>query len=283
MQINLKQDEIAKAVKLFLKDQGIKTQGKYISIQFSMGKGLNGLKAEVNVEESDVPGFGQQDPENPDTPMEVLATVTEPEQPAPTPLKVTVGKLVRHHVEEVAQKIEAPAEFVISPEAQAVIDEEIRDHEAANAAATEATNSELEVLGAEAEATGAPWNDEAVAVTAEPDLSAAGDDVGLEINKEDGNSFQVVLEEPAIVTAAEPVVEAAPVEEAKPVVAARRTIFGAKKAEAASAVVAEVEDSGSLIPSDEVKQELATPAVSAPMTVGAVRRGTSSLFKKPSA
>jgi hypothetical protein len=85
MQINLKQDEIAKAVKLFLKDQGIKTQGKYISIQFSMGKGLNGLKAEVNVEESDVPGFGQQDPENPDTPMEVLATVTEPEQPAPTP------------------------------------------------------------------------------------------------------------------------------------------------------------------------------------------------------
>ena len=75
MQIQLKQREIAEALKMFISQQGINLTGKTIEIEFTSGRKDNGLSAELTIEDAG-------------TPVSTEASVTE--APAPTePVETT--------------------------------------------------------------------------------------------------------------------------------------------------------------------------------------------------
>lgn len=58
MNITLKQNDIEKAVRLYIERQGFHLHNKTLGIDFSMGRGDNGLSASVTIEDSVViPGF----------------------------------------------------------------------------------------------------------------------------------------------------------------------------------------------------------------------------------
>jgi hypothetical protein len=53
MQIQLKQREIAAALKMFIQSQGINLTGKSVEIEFTSGRKDNGLSAELTIEDSE--------------------------------------------------------------------------------------------------------------------------------------------------------------------------------------------------------------------------------------
>jgi len=278
MQVNLKESEIARAVELYLNRHGIKTRGKTVTIQFSMGKGANGLRTEIDIEGLDdnveIPGFTAHDREVPDTPIHLLASV----QDEPEIIPGTVGALLKNSRQEFAEKLAAVIETGEAVGAALVAEHTIE---------VEAQADEPEIpaeLVEEAEATGAPWNDaeaEAMAhmqsmAAAEPDITEDVDAldaavaVPAEVETAEEVAVEEVVAEAALEPDPEPVVEVA----AKPV---PKVLF-AKKAATPAATAAKpepvAEAATSLIP-EEVAPEAAVVAAAA--TTGPVRR---SLFKK---
>lgn len=62
MNITLKQDDIEKAVKMYIERQGFHLHNKTVAIDFSMGRGDNGLSAILTIEDSvHIPGFSHDD------------------------------------------------------------------------------------------------------------------------------------------------------------------------------------------------------------------------------
>lgn len=55
MQINLRQPEIEKALRGYIREQGINLYGKEVFISFTAGRKDTGLSAELNIEDIDVP------------------------------------------------------------------------------------------------------------------------------------------------------------------------------------------------------------------------------------
>lgn len=55
MQINLRQPEIEKALRDYIREQGINLYGKEVFISFTAGRKDTGLSAELNIEDIDVP------------------------------------------------------------------------------------------------------------------------------------------------------------------------------------------------------------------------------------
>ena len=94
MLIALKQSEIEKALAQYISQQGINTQGKTITVDFSMGRKGAGLSAEIDIEEGAV-----QQPPVPtlsvvQAGVEVIGTTVDavlvdevPVDPAPVPTK----------------------------------------------------------------------------------------------------------------------------------------------------------------------------------------------------
>lgn len=257
MQINLRENEIGKAVELYLKHHGIKLRGLDVTVQFSMGKGANGLRAEVNIEGLDqrieIPGFTDRDREV-EIPLQLLDTlVLEPEvRPG------TIGAAIKHHSETIGARIEralTSAEDTLPAVEQTV---EVTEVEHVDAAPP-------------------PWEaaEQEVVIAAEPSLAEAGDDVGLEVPVEvEAPDHPAELAptpepEPVVEAAPEPVVEAAPV---------RRPIFGNKKLAAVPQAEVEAEPASLIPASAEITPEVVAQLAAAPKT-GPVRR-TSALFKK---
>lgn len=59
MQIQLKQTEIIKAIKLYIQQQGINLDGKDVSMTFTAGRKEAGMSADVVIEDNtDIPEFG---------------------------------------------------------------------------------------------------------------------------------------------------------------------------------------------------------------------------------
>lgn len=57
MNIILKQDDIQKAVRMYVERQGIHLFNKTLDITFNMGRGDNGLSASLTIEDITIPGF----------------------------------------------------------------------------------------------------------------------------------------------------------------------------------------------------------------------------------
>lgn len=77
MEITLKQPDIEKAVRLHVERQGISLRNKNLTIDFSMGRGANGLVANLTIEDVEIPGFNEPEPTAADMPSAaVQAMVT---------------------------------------------------------------------------------------------------------------------------------------------------------------------------------------------------------------
>ena len=61
MQVTLKQSEIELALKNYVAQQGISLYGKDVSIAFTAGRKESGISAEINIDDSDIPGFTDSD------------------------------------------------------------------------------------------------------------------------------------------------------------------------------------------------------------------------------
>lgn len=267
MQVNLKESEIGKAVELFLQEQGIKTYGKDVTMQFSMGKGANGLKVQIDIEDN--PNFFDElrsgavkAPELTNSPVRLLPT--ENNDADETPAKSTVTTLIDKHTKTVAAQAAAePADKVAFEEERRALAELPGE-----ADVTTAVDVPEAAVAAE-EDKGPPFEVE------QPDLPAEG---VIDINKAEGNSFQVVIEKDTPL-GPEPTAKAP-----------RKAIFGKKTVAAAVAEpVAEpvvetepalaeaADDAGFDLPQEDapVAEPIAKP--------GLPRRSVGSLFKKPAA
>ena len=60
MQITLKQSEIEVALKNYVADQGISLYAKEVSLVFTAGRKEAGISVEINIEDTDIPEFGEQ-------------------------------------------------------------------------------------------------------------------------------------------------------------------------------------------------------------------------------
>jgi rRNA maturation endonuclease Nob1 len=248
MQVNLKESEIAKAVELYLNGHGIKTLGRDVTIQFSMGKGVNGLKAEVEIEgidQPEIPGFRTTDP---------VVLETKAEEPEVKPTKVAA--LIQHHTEEVQQKIAAA-----TAEVQA-------EHVAAMAQVSPVAEH-TEVLAVLSKA-----DIEAEAALAEAEAAEAA-------QADKGPPFEA--DQPAAV--AEPVAEAAPKAKRTPIFGKKAAAMVEPEPAAAPTTEPDLDEAGDDNGSFDLPTEGDAPA-EAPEPVAEVkptpiRRNTSSLFKKP--
>jgi hypothetical protein len=73
MNITLKQSDIEKAVRMYIERQGFHLQNKTLGIDFSMGRGVNGLSAALSIEDSMViPGFTDQVDPGTDAPSQAV-------------------------------------------------------------------------------------------------------------------------------------------------------------------------------------------------------------------
>ena len=62
MQINLTQSEIVVALKNYISQQGINLYGKEVSITFTAGRKESGISAAMDIEDTDLPQFGEAEP-----------------------------------------------------------------------------------------------------------------------------------------------------------------------------------------------------------------------------
>jgi hypothetical protein len=75
MHINLKQHEITVAIRQYITNQGINLAGKSVSIKFTAGRSESGLSAEVIIDDTDMPDFGEGEDAAPaPTPDQVVNT-----------------------------------------------------------------------------------------------------------------------------------------------------------------------------------------------------------------
>lgn len=62
MQINLTQSEIVVALKNYISEQGINLYDKEVSISFTAGRKESGISAAMDIEDIDLPQFGEAEP-----------------------------------------------------------------------------------------------------------------------------------------------------------------------------------------------------------------------------
>ena len=62
MQISLTQSEIVVALKNYISQQGINLYGKEVNISFTAGRKEKGISAEIDIEDIDLPQFGEAEP-----------------------------------------------------------------------------------------------------------------------------------------------------------------------------------------------------------------------------
>jgi hypothetical protein len=287
MQVNLKESEIAKAVELFLNSKGIVTQHQEVTIQFSMGKGANGLKVQIDIE----PKAG----EDSDTGVRLMETVQDEAEVRAG----TIAAKVKEHAAQVQEKrAEAEHKEVASvtgekPEpavAKFGKAKTVLTHKEATEIALPIVKPVLEAIAAHDEAaaavelpveTPAPAPEpaeEVLAVVTVTDEEKAEAQAGIAAEDQPDAGADDAL----VMPGDEPAAEAAPVVEDKPAASVRRPIFGGKKLAAVEAAT-EVEakeppfEGGTKAEDAAVAEELAKPATPA---AGPVRR---SLFKKPGA
>ena len=100
MQINLTQSEIVVALKNYISQQGINLYGKEVSISFTAGRKESGISAAMDIEDIDLPQFGEAEPATLELvrsiPTELLVDTTseevkeeEPEPVEEAPTKTT--------------------------------------------------------------------------------------------------------------------------------------------------------------------------------------------------
>lgn len=91
MQINLRQPEIEKALRDYIREQGINLYGKEVFISFTAGRKDTGLSAELNIEDIDVsPQAPAEIPlETAQAKIQVLTPVVEEVAPEPEPVEGT--------------------------------------------------------------------------------------------------------------------------------------------------------------------------------------------------
>jgi hypothetical protein len=275
MQVNLKESEIAKAVELFLNSKGIVTQHQEVTIQFSMGKGANGLKVQIDIE----PKAG----EDSDTGVRLMETVQDEAEVRAG----TIAAKVKEHAAQVQEKrAEAEHKEVASvtgeqPEPAVAkfakgLKKVIETGEAA--AATVLAEPAPVELPVETPAPAPEPAEEVLAVVTVTDEEKAEAQAAIAAEDQPDAGADDAL----VMPGDEPAAEAAPVVEDKPAASVRRPIFGGKKlaaVEAASEVEAKEPpfEGGTKVEDAAVAEELAKPATPA---AGPVRR---SLFKKPGA
>lgn len=255
MQVNLKESEIAKAVELFLNQKGIETQNKDVTIQFSMGKGANGLKVQIDIEDN--PVFPDLSGGVPQAPIKLLTTVQDEPEPSPTSV---LGKIKAHTAE-----VQAAKESPVLTKREA--GKQLADISNAAIIAA-ATPVELPVETPEP----AP---EVVTTTRDVEVAVAVEEGGEVSDETQG----IGAEDQPDVGQPEPEPEPE-----QPKLVMKKPIFGKKLSqlkEPEPAPVAEATEppfEGGTKVEPEVAEELAKPA--ATMPAGPVRRSTASLFKK---
>lgn len=112
MQIQLKQTEIEKAIKAFISNQGINLVGKSVEIAFTSGRKDNGLSAEINIEDGEIPGFTDSD--EVDRPVaKKLTAVPSPSKPKPEGNIATVEDTIA--VPEDADEIQQEESIAVKP------------------------------------------------------------------------------------------------------------------------------------------------------------------------
>jgi len=100
LQINLTQSEIVVALKNYISQQGINLYGKEVSISFTAGRKESGISAAMDIEDIDLPQFGEAEPATLELvrsiPTELLVDTTseevkeeEPEPVEEAPTKTT--------------------------------------------------------------------------------------------------------------------------------------------------------------------------------------------------
>lgn len=100
MQINLTQSEIVVALKNYISQQGINLYSKEVSISFTAGRKESGISAAMDIEDIDLPQFGEAEPATLELvrsiPAELLVDTTseevkeeEPEPVEEAPTKTT--------------------------------------------------------------------------------------------------------------------------------------------------------------------------------------------------
>lgn len=77
MNINLKQPEIELAIRQYLERQGISLRSKSVTVDFTSGRGNNGLSAEVIIENVSIPGDDIVGSTGPGPSAEVLAMAND--------------------------------------------------------------------------------------------------------------------------------------------------------------------------------------------------------------
>lgn len=84
MQIQLKQPEIATALKGYLATQGINLQNKSVTIGFTAGRKEGGLTADISIDDigGTIPGFTDGTGDDDETPVKPALTVVKSESPA---------------------------------------------------------------------------------------------------------------------------------------------------------------------------------------------------------
>lgn len=260
MQVTLKETEIARGVELYLNSRGVITEGMDMSVQFSMGKGANGLKVQVDIE----PKAGTEVSNT-----KLLATVQDDDKPEPTPTSIA-GKIKAHTAEVQAEKAEEakPSPVLTKRQVSALV--------AAEGKAALAAAAELPVE------TPPPAPEPETPVTGRAEVEAQ--DEGGEVSDETQGTIGAEDQPDAGAPEPEPEPQPEP-EPAKP--AGKKPIFGKKVATPAApapepepAAAAE-DDTPPFLPDDpqpsdeEVAAQLATPAPAA-------RRPVASLFAKKS-
>ena len=63
MQINLKQTEIIQALKSYISQKGINLSGKTVECAFTAGRKDSGISVEISIEDQDIPGYTDGQPE----------------------------------------------------------------------------------------------------------------------------------------------------------------------------------------------------------------------------
>lgn len=112
MQVTLKESEIARGVELYLNSRGVITEGMDMSVQFSMGKGINGLKVQVDIEPKEGTEVSN---------TKLLATVQDEDKPEPSPTSIA-GKIKSHTAEvQAAKEEEAKASPVLTKRQMAAV------------------------------------------------------------------------------------------------------------------------------------------------------------------
>lgn len=82
MQIQLKQAEIVTALKQYISSQGINLQNKTVNISFTAGRRESGITADLEIEDTRIPGFDNEDYNGNQPAVQLAYSNSEPVQAA---------------------------------------------------------------------------------------------------------------------------------------------------------------------------------------------------------